>query len=48
MEVQLNLAYRWLCGLDLLDTISNNYAFSRNRRRRFYNDIFFVQFLLKL
>lgn len=40
-EIQLNLAYRWFCGLDLADTVPNHSIFSQNRRRRFHDDAFF-------
>ena len=34
-EVQLNLAYRWFCRLDLTDRIPDHSAFSKNRHGRF-------------
>lgn len=34
-EVQVNLAYRWFCGLSIEDPIPNHSAFSRARRDRF-------------
>ncbi len=34
-EVQVNLAYRWFCGLGIEDTIPNHSAFSRARGERF-------------
>lgn len=34
-EVQVNLAYRWFCGLSIEDPIPNHSAFSRARRERF-------------
>lgn len=34
-EVQLNLAYRWFCGLDLMHRVPAHSTFSQNRRRRF-------------
>jgi transposase len=40
-EVQLNLAYRWFCGLGIEDTIPDHSAFSRTRNERFRDsDIF--------
>jgi IS5 family transposase len=40
-EVQVNLAYRWFCGLGLEDKIPDHSAFSRARNERFRNsDIF--------
>ena len=40
-EVQLNLAYRWFCGLGIEDRIPDHSAFSRARRERFHDsDIF--------
>lgn len=34
-EVQLNLAYRWFCGLGIEDKIPNHSVFSRARHERF-------------
>ena len=34
-EVQVNLAYRWFCGLGVEDAIPNHSAFSRARHARF-------------
>ncbi len=34
-EVQLNLAYRWFCGLGIEDKIPDHSAFSRARNERF-------------
>ena len=34
-EVQVNLAYRWFCGLGVEDPIPNHSAFSRARHARF-------------
>jgi transposase len=40
-EVQLNLAYRWFCGLGIEDNIPDHSAFSRARNERFPDsDIF--------
>ena len=40
-EVQLNLAYRWFCGLGIEDTIPDHSAFTRARNERFRaHDIF--------
>src|SRR5437764_4264999 len=40
-EVQLNLAYRWFCGLGIEDNIPDHSAFSRARNERFLDsDIF--------
>src|SRR5215472_2494687 len=40
-EVQVNLAYRWFCGLSIEDKIPDHSAFSRARNERFLNsDIF--------
>src|SRR6266545_8311273 len=42
-EVQLNLAYRWFCGLGIEDKLPDHSAFSRARNERFRDsDIFFV------
>lgn len=35
LEVQVNLAYRWFCGLGLEDAIPNHSVFSRARHERF-------------
>jgi transposase len=34
-EVQVNLAYRWLCGLSIEDRVPDHSAFSRARNERF-------------
>ena len=34
-EVQVNLAYRWFCRLDVEDTIPDHSVFSRARHERF-------------
>src|SRR3982074_3105143 len=40
-EIQLNLAYRWFCGLGIEDNIPDHSAFSRARNERFRDsDIF--------
>jgi transposase len=40
-EVQVNLAYRWFCGLSIEDKVPDHSAFSRARNERFRNsDIF--------
>jgi transposase len=40
-DVQVNLAYRWLCGLSIEDKIPDHSAFSRARNERFRDsDIF--------
>ena len=40
-EVQVNLAYRWFCGLGLEDSIPDHSVFSRARNERFReNDVF--------
>src|SRR5215211_6168483 len=40
-EVQVNLAYRWFCGLSIEDKIPDHSAFSRARNERFReSDIF--------
>lgn len=44
-EVQLNLAYRWFCGLGIEDKIPDHSAFTRARNERFCNhDVFRVVF----
>ena len=40
-EVSLNIAYRWFCGIDLMQRVPDHSTFSQNRRRRFHEaDIF--------
>ena len=44
-EMNLNIAYRWFCGLDISDTVPDHSTFSQNRIRRFngtsvFRDIF--------
>jgi transposase len=34
-EVQVNLAYRWFCGLSIEDQVPDHSAFSRARNERF-------------
>jgi hypothetical protein len=34
-DVQVNLAYRWFCGLSIEDKIPDHSAFSRARHERF-------------
>ena len=36
-DVQVNLAYRWFCGLSIEDKIPDHSAFSRVRHERFHN-----------
>jgi transposase len=36
-DVQVNLAYRWFCGLSIEDKIPDHSAFSRARNDRFHN-----------
>jgi transposase len=40
-EVQVNLAYRWFCGLSIEDKVPDHSAFSRARNERFGDSIFF-------
>ena len=40
-EVQVNLAYRWFCGLSIEDKIPDHSAFSRARNERFRNSDMF-------
>ncbi len=42
-EITLNIAYRWFCGFDLMDTIPDHSIFSQNRRRRFADGSIFRQ-----
>jgi transposase len=34
-EVQVNMAYRWFLGLDIMDKVPDHSTISQNRRRRF-------------
>ena len=40
-EVQVNLAYRWFCGLSIEDKVPNHSAFSRARNERFGDSAIF-------
>ena len=40
-NVQLNIAYRWFCGLELVDKVPEHSLFSQNRRRRFHDNTLF-------
>lgn len=40
-EVNLNIAYRWFCGLELSDKVPEHLLFSQNRRRRFCDSTLF-------
>ena len=40
-EVQVNLAYRWFCGLSIEDEVPDHSAFSRVRNERFPDSDFF-------
>lgn len=40
-EVQLNIAYRWFCSLELSDKVPEHSLFSQNRRRRFHDNTLF-------
>lgn len=45
-EVQVNMAYRWFCGLTLEDKVPNHSTFSKNRHGRFsettvFRDLFY-------
>ena len=42
-EVQVNLAYRWFCGLSIEDRIPDHSAFSRARNERFRDSDIFRQ-----
>jgi transposase len=42
-EVQVNLAYRWFCGLSIEDNIPDHSAFSRARNERFRDSDVFRQ-----
>ena len=40
-EVQVNLAYRWFCGLSIEDKLPDHSAFSRARNERFRDSAIF-------
>ena len=40
-DVQVNLAYRWFCGLSIEDKIPDHSAFSRARHERFHDSDLF-------
>ena len=40
-EVQVNLAYRWFCGLSIEDRLPDHSAFSRARNERFRDSAIF-------
>ena len=40
-EVSLNLAYRWFCGMDLMQRVPDHSTFSQNRKRRFKDSMLF-------
>jgi transposase len=40
-EVQVNLAYRWFCGLSIEDNLPDHSAFSRARNERFHDSDLF-------
>ena len=42
-EVQVNFAYRWICGLSIKDKIPDHSAFSRARHERFRQCDVFMQ-----
>ena len=41
-DVQVNLAYRWFCGLSIEDKIPDHSAFSRARNERFRDGDLFL------
>jgi transposase len=43
-EVQLNLAYRWFCGLGIEDKMPDHSAFSRARNERFSDSAIFRRY----
>jgi transposase len=47
-EVQLNIAYRWFCGLQLTERVPDHSTFSQNRRRRFGNSILFREIFYEI
>jgi len=40
-EVQVNMAYRWFLGLDIMDKVPDHSTISQNRRRRFNGSCLF-------
>lgn len=47
-EVNLNLAYRWFCGLGIGGRVPDHSTFSQNRRRRFRDSNLFQDIFLKI
>jgi transposase len=47
-EVQLNIAYRWFCGLQLTERVPDHSTFSQNRRRRFGNSSLFREIFYEI
>lgn len=47
-EVNLNIAYRWFCGLQLTDRVPDHSTFSQNRRRRFGNSSIFQEIFYEI
>ncbi len=47
-EVNLNIAYRWFCGLNLSDRVPDHSTFSQNRRRRFRDNGFFKAIFIEI
>ena len=44
-EIQVNMAYRWFLGLDIMDKVPDHSTISQNRRRRFNgSDLFGISF----
>lgn len=47
-EVHYNLAYRWFCGFDLMDSIPNHSTFSKNRVFRWRESGLFEEIFLRI
>ncbi len=47
-EASLNLAYRWLCGIELTERVPDHSTFSQNMKRRFSNNNIFRDIFNKI
>ena len=47
-EIQVNMAYRWFLGLDIMDKIPDHSTISQNRRRRFNGSDLFRNIFQKI
>ena len=47
-EIQVNMAYRWFLGLDIMDKVPDHSTISQNRRRRFNGSDLFRNIFQKI